>query len=90
LSQLHPEVKKPSLPDSHYITALDRTQRGNGGGHQQLQVSQRVRRSAENHQRDPSSDQILLIWHVLVGRDENIETSRFGSFQEAPILQARR
>jgi hypothetical protein len=30
-----------------------------------------------------------LIRNALVGGDENVETSRFGSFQEAPILQAR-
>jgi hypothetical protein len=45
--------------------------------------------SAENHQGDPPSGEILLIRNALIDGDQDIETTGFGSLQNEPIFQSR-
>jgi hypothetical protein len=81
-----PVLRWKLLSDPHDVALRDGTERGKSGGYQWGQIAQAVRWSAENHQGNLPSGQILLIRNFLVDSNENVKSGGFRSFQETPIL----
>ena len=70
-----------------YLTRFDGREQEECPWHQKLQVCEAVGASAENEDRNPPPVEILLVWDLLVGGDQEIEISSLSGGKQNTILQ---